>query len=364
MRGALVLTGLLAASAVAAPGADAASTPVAASGYRMELHRFPGMRFSGLAECDGGLLLTDLAAGRIVRMDPDGALARIGPELPYGTDVIGDPTGPYRIAFDGEGLMVAQGWTPVDRGESLYDHSLLRLGPAGDLTVLSDDFWNPFDFALDGETLHVIDAARNSLERLDPDGRRTTLHRFPRLEIKSSRLSSLSPTEFSEKEVYRVDAVPTALALRGDRFFVSLFGGFPYLERAGAVVSLDRSAPAAPARLEVGELDNPVDLAFDDTGTLFVLEHGRFDQALGFLPGSGRLSAMEPGAGDRRDVLAGLTRPVTLLLLASGRMAVSSLDGTVAFAVPDSPPVRPGSSMRPCCNAWAAETESSCHGDR
>ena len=158
---------LLVASAVAAPGADAASTPVAASGYRMELHRFPGMRFSGLAECDGGLLLTDLAAGRIVRMDHDGALARIGPELPYGTDVIGDPTGPYRIAFDGEGLMVAQGWTPVDRGKSPYDHSLLRLGPAGDLAVLSDDFWNPFDFALDGETIHVIDAARNSLERLD-----------------------------------------------------------------------------------------------------------------------------------------------------------------------------------------------------
>ena len=364
MRGALALTALLAGLSAPAHGGDATLMPVAADGYRVEIHRFPGSRFSGLAECNGGLLLTDLAAGRIVRMEEGGALTRIGPELPYGTDVIGDPTGPYRIAFDAEGLVVAQGWAPVDRGESPYDHSLLRFGPAGRLTVLSDDFWNPFDFALDGETIHVIDAARNSLERLEPDGRRTTLHRFPRLEIESSRLSSLSPTEFSEKEVYRVDAVPTALAYGGKRIFVSLFGGFPYLERAGAVVSLDRSAPAAPARLEVGELDNPVDLAFDDAGTLFLLEHGRFDQASGFLPGSGRLSVVEPGVGGRREVLAGLTRPVTLLLLASGRMAVSSLDGTVAIVAPDSPPVRPGSSMRPCCNAWAVETESSCHGDR
>ena len=364
MRGALVLTGLLVASAVAAPRADAASAPVAAPGYRMELHRFPGMRFSGLAECDGGLLLTDLAAGRIVRMDHDGALARIGPELPYGTDVIGDPTGPYRIAFDGEGLVVAQGWTPVDRGESPCDHSLLRSSPAGGVTILSSDFWNPFDFLVDGGTIYVIDSARNSLERLDANGRRTTLHRFPRLEIAASRLASLSPTEFAAEETYRVDAVPTALALRGDRFFITLFGGFPYLERAGAVVSLDRAAPSAPARLEVGKLDNPVDLAFDGAGTLFVLEHGRFDQGSGFLEASGRLIAVTPGEGSRREVLTGLTRPVSLRMLAAGNVAVTGLDGTVALVAPVSPPEPQGNLPRPCCNAWSAKPESPCRERR
>ena len=370
MRGGFALAALLAGLAglagPAAPGAAAAASdaPAAADGYRVEIVRIPGTRLSGMAECDGQLLLTDLAAGRILRLDAGGAVSRLGPELPYGTDVIGDPTGPYRIAVGSGGLMVAQGWTPVDRREGPYDHSLLRLGPAGGVTVLSNDFWNPFDFFVDGGTIYVIDSGRNSLERLDPDGRRTTLHRFPRLEIDSSRLSSLSPTEFSEKEAYRVDAVPTGLAYRGDRVFVSLFGGFPYLERAGAVVSLDRAATRAPARVEARGLDNPVDIAFDDAGTLFVLEHGRFDQASGFLSGTGRLTIAGHGPDERRDVLTGLTRPVTLLMLASGGMAVSSLDGTVAIVSPPSAAMKAGDPRRSCCNVWEAKPESPCRASR
>ena len=363
MRCGLALAALLAGFAASGAGAGQ-DGPAAASGYRVDVVRLPGTRLSGLAECGDRLLLTDLAAGRILQLDEAGSVNRLGPELPYGTDVIGDPTGPYRIAVGTGGLIVAQGWTPVDRGESPYDHSLLRIDPAGGVTVLSSDFWNPFDFVVDGDTVYVIDAARNSLERLDADGMRTTLHRFPRLEFEATRLSSLSPTEFTEKEVYRVDAVPTGLAYRGDRIFVSLFGGFPYLERAGAVVSLDRAALQAPARVEARGLDNPVDLDFDGAGTLFVLEHGRFDQASGFLPGSGRLTVVGPGIDERRGVLTGLTRPVTLLMLASGKMAVASLDGTVAIVTPHSLGVRSESAREPCCNAPAGETEFSCHEDR
>ena len=132
--------------------------------------------------------------------------------------------------------------------------------------------------------------------------------------------------------------------------------------RSRPASSLDRAVLRAPARVEARGLDNPVDLAFDDAGTLFVLEHGRFDQASGFLPGRGRLTVVGPGADERRDVLTGLTRPVTSLMLASGGMAVSSLDGTVAIVSAQSPPVRSGSPSRPCCNAWAAKPELPCHG--
>ena len=50
-----------------------------------------------------------------------------GPTLPHGLDVIGDPTGPYRVVRAGDGYVVAQGWTPVDADEGPLDHALLEI---------------------------------------------------------------------------------------------------------------------------------------------------------------------------------------------------------------------------------------------
>jgi hypothetical protein len=144
----------------------------------------------------------------------------------------------------------------------------------------------------------------------------------------------LSPTEFAADQAYEVDAVPTGIAARDDRLFVSLFGGFPYLTGGGAVVSLDPETKEGESRVEVDGLDAPVGVAFLPTGELLVLEHGTFDQASGFVPGTGRLLRIGPG-GARISLIDGLTRPTSVLVRESGTVVVASLNGRLLFLTKD-----------------------------
>ena len=157
----------------------------------------PGAAFSGLSRDGEDLLVTDLASGRLYRRGPDGKLAAFGPSFPHGLDVIGDPTGPYRVVRAGDVLVVAQGWTPVDSDEGPYDHALVALDAAGAVRVISSDFWNPFDLIVEGGIYYVIDAARNSVERMQPDGRKDTIMTFRRMGEAATALQNLSPTEFA-----------------------------------------------------------------------------------------------------------------------------------------------------------------------
>ena len=77
-------------------------------------------------------------------------------------------------------------------------------------------------------------------------------------------------------------------------------------------------------------MNMPVDLDFDAAGTLYIVEHGRFSQLHGFEPGSGRLTAVELETGERKEILTGLTRPVSVRVVSATRIAVTSLDGTLA----------------------------------
>jgi hypothetical protein len=310
---------------------EAAAQPRAAEGYDIEVVRLDGAIFSGLAQEPDALVVTNLADGRLYRY-AEGGFEAFGPVLPHGTDVIGDPTGPYRVQALGTIYRLTQGWTPVDQAEGQYDHALLELDREGNLSVLSSDFWNPFDFVSDGDTLTVIDAGKNSVEQIYADGSgKTTLFTFPRLRHEGAAMQSLSPTEFSEAKPYEVDAVPTGIVERNGRLYVSLFGGFPYVQAGGAVVSIVRDAPSDSARLEADGFDAPVDLAFDENGRLLVLEHGRFDQASGFLFGSGKLVAIEMPAGERQTLIEGLTRPASFLIDRDGAIVIAGLDGTLTF---------------------------------
>lgn len=329
MRAFAGLTAALALGASFAAGAGA--EPRAAAGYTAEVVRLEGAIFSGLAEESRGLVATNLADGRLYRF-ADGEFEAFGPELPHGTDVIGDPTGPYRILALGSSYRMTQGWTPADQVEGPYDHALLELDQTGALKVISNDFWNPFDLLADGDTLYVVDAAKNTVERIQADGSgRTTVFAFPRLEHAGEAMQSLSPTEFLEAEPYEVDAVPTGICERDGRLYVSLFGGFPYVEAGGVVVSLVGNGPSDVARLEVDALETPVDIGFGKDGRLLVLEHGRFDQATGFLPGTGRLISVDIRTGERQTLIGGLTRPASLLARADGSIVIASLDGTLTF---------------------------------
>ena len=129
--------------------------------------------------------------------------------------------------------------------------------------------------------------------------------------------------------------MPTGLARLDGRLFVSLFSGFPYLEAGGAVVSFNADSPTQAIRLEVGQMNMPVDIAFDGAGRLLVVEHGRFSQDTGFESGTGRLLEIDLETGERRDVVTGLTRPVSVLIRASGEIVVTGLDGSLVTVSPE-----------------------------
>src|SRR5262245_33210630 len=98
----------------------ASADPEPAHGYSVEVIHKPGAIFAGRARDGDGLLVTDLANGRLYRRAPDGLFTAFGPTLPHGLDVIGDPTGPYQIARYGAGFLVTQGWTPVGQDGGPY----------------------------------------------------------------------------------------------------------------------------------------------------------------------------------------------------------------------------------------------------
>lgn len=317
----------LAAAVVAALVTDASrAEPQAAVGFDLQRIEIPGAVLSGLARDGDDLLLTDLASGQILRASPESwDFAAVGPVLPHGADVIGDPTGPYRLAMIDGRTVVAQGWTPVDAEATPFDHALLAIGDDGAVEIICDDFWNPFAFLADGDGFVVVDAARNSLERVGPGCTRQALASFARLAGSNAGMRALSPTEF-RSETYEVDAVPTAVVRDGDRFLVSLFGGFPFLAGAGVIAEVPLSG-GEPVPVVHG-LDAPVDLAFTADRELLVLEHGLFDQSAGFLPDSGRLVAIDP-TGARTVLLEGLTRPATLLVWDSATLMVTELGGAL-----------------------------------
>ena len=319
---ALVLAGVL----VWGPWATAA--PIAAPGWTVSAIEHDLEKPSGAAFTDDALLVTDLATGRIVRLT-DGGSEVVHDGLPVGDDILGAPTGPYKIQTRGTRIFVAQGWQDVNRDESEIDHAILELSAGGTVRALSNDFWNPYDFVWDGNSWLVADAGRNSIARLSPDGEVSQLFAIPDLEHRREELRRLSPTEFNDDESYFVDAVPTGLAVRDQRVFIAVFGGFPFLAGGGAVISLPLNGPAV-ARLEVIDLDAPIDLAFADDGSLLVLEHGRYDAATNeFLDGTGRLSRVDLASGERQQLLGGLTQPVTVVRTGRDSLVVVALVGMI-----------------------------------
>ncbi len=311
--------------------AAAAADPKPGSGYRLETVSEPGAVFSGLSRDGDLLLLTNLADGRLYRRSPDGKLVAFGPALSHGLDAIGDPTGPYQAVRYGENYLVAEGWTPIDADEGPNDHALIEVDENGVVKVIHRDFWNPFDFAVSGDAIYVVDAARNSLERLTDRGAKTTLFTFPRLSVSGAAMQTLSPTQFSNDAGYEVDAVPTGVALSGGRIYVSLFGGLPFIAGEGKVISIEGSEVAPLARLELDGLNAPVDIAFDTDGRLLVLEHGVYRQGSGFQLESGRLLGVDLVKGERQVMLNGLTRPASIAVWDDDALIVSDLGGNLFF---------------------------------
>lgn len=314
--------------------AAALAEPVPAAGWTLEELPLGLKHPSGLA-WSNGLIVTDVGSGRVVRVGSDGALTDLTKPLPVGIDVMGQPTGPYKVKIDGQTIFVTQGWPDANAEPAPTDHALLSFPDSGETPrVLASDFWNPYDFEVvahsgdDAEVL-VVDAGKNALLRVS-GGAVTPVYEFPRLKREPSQMSELSPTEFSgNAEPYEVDAVPTGIAIRDNRAWVALFGGFPFTPNGGAIVSLALKGEGATPRPEVEGLNTPVDVEFTPAGDLLVLEMGAFDMASGFVPGTGKLSIVDLRIGKPQLLLGGLDQPTGLLARADGDIYISALSGHV-----------------------------------
>jgi hypothetical protein len=318
--------------AILALAAAARAEPLAAPGYALTPVETNLEMPSGLALDGEALVATDLATGRVVRIGAAAAAVDLTPPLPTGRDVMGEPTGPYKVRVLEGRTYVSQGWSDVDRGEGALDHAILALGgrESAEPRVVGNDFWNPYDFEWAGDGWFVADAARNALVRIPVEGGPLEqVFAFPRLKHRETALGSLSPTEFKSDEIYQVDAVPTGLAVSGPRVYVALFGGFPFIERGGVVVSVPVDGQARRARREVKDLNAPIDVAFAADGRLLVLELGVFDLDKGFLPGTGELIAVDLATGASEVLLSGLGLPVTVEPLPGGGALVAQMVGGI-----------------------------------
>ena len=310
----------------------ALADPATPPGWTGEEMKLGLQQPSGLAWSDG-LIVTDLASGRVVPVQEDGSLTDLTKPLPIGVDVMGQPTGPYKVKASGQSVSVSQGWPDANASPAPTDHAIVSFQDATMTPRIdSGDFWNPYDFEIigqrnDGADLIAVDAGKNTLARLQ-GGTTTTIYEFPRLKRDAGEMSELSPTEFSNAAPYEVDAVPAGLAVKDGRAWVTLFGGFPFVPKGGAVVSLALDAKGSVPLTEVEGLDSPIDVEFTKEGRMLILEMGAFDMASGFIAGTGRLSIL-PSDGKLQPLLEGLDRPVTILAAPGGEIYVAALSGHV-----------------------------------
>lgn len=148
-----------------------------------------------------------------------------------------------------------------------------------------DTVSNLYDLLIQDSTAFVIDAGANDLFSLNTDGSELTLETvFP------ARTATNPVT--GEEVTYQ--SVPTAVAIGPDgAFYVSELTGFPFLEGEANIYRID--ANGVPFVYADG-FTNVVDLGFDRSGGLFVLEYdadgilsGNSTGALVYLPPEGNI---------------------------------------------------------------------------
>lgn len=231
--------------------------------------------------------------------------------------------GPTDIAFGASGtLHVLLGYAGIHPGLRLTDLApggyqlgrLLTLGGAVDVAAheaaynpdgagIESNPWNLAPSASGG--MYVTDAAANALLHVGADGSIDTVAVFP-----PRSLGGPFPTQ----------AVPTGVALGPDgAVYVSELTGFPF---PGGASRVSRVAADGSVSVFADGFTMAVDIAFDDSGNLYVLEH----DSNGLLaPGSlGQLWQVTPGGSRSLLWSEGLVSPVGLAIGPDGAFYVSN----------------------------------------
>ncbi|MFD3515501.1 ScyD/ScyE family protein [Streptomyces sp. NPDC058657] len=170
---------------------------------------------------------------------------------------------------------------------------------AGHAAKTDPDGGNPHSVAVTRHGAAVVDSAGNTLVRVAPNGRVTTLAKFPSQEVDAPPSPGVPPgTRITAQ------AVPTAVAPGPDgAYYVGQLTGFPYPVGKASVF---RVVPGQEPTVVATGFTNIIDVAFDRQGSLYVLELAH----RGLLSGdpTGALIKVEPN-GAHQVVTTDLTGP-------------------------------------------------------
>jgi len=230
--------------------------------------------------------------------------------------------GPHDISFHGRGgAYITMGLGNDQRLRDAMEEAgpffgtLIKMSASGEWRIVADILdhettvnpgggpvdCNPYGvLAEDGSRL-VTDAGGNSLLRVKANGDITTVAAFP-----------------SRAQGRATDAVPTSVVQGADgAYYVSELSGVPF---AAGSARIYRVVPGQLPEIFLTGFKTVIDMAFDDDGNLFVVEHAGGPV---FFGGPGRLLRIAPD-GTRTVVRGDLDRPTSVAIGPAGEVYVTN----------------------------------------
>jgi hypothetical protein len=229
---------------------------------------------------------------------------------------------PNDISFNGRGaayITMALGYDQRLRDAmeeaGPFFGTLIKMSASGEWRVIADILahettvnpdrgivdCNPYGVLAEEGSRLVTDAGGNSLLRVHANGTITTVATFP------SRVDGPS-----------TDAVPTAVVSGPDgAYYVAELSGVPF---AAGAARIYRLLPGQVPEIFLTGFKLITDMAFDEDGNLFVVEHAGGPV---FFAGPGRLLRVAPD-GTRTVVIDGLDRPTSVAIGPEGEVYVTN----------------------------------------
>ncbi|MCG3158151.1 MAG: Ycf48-like protein [bacterium] len=245
--------------------------------------------------------------------------------------VEGDPLGAEHLHFDGNGnLLIMQGegsdwlsesmltidvsgFVPGDTARRLNDLTAVhRIGPFALRNGAPST--NPYAMAFGPDkNLYIVDSGANGIVKLD----RCTdnLSVFVGFDLISNPTTEGPPM---------IDPVPTGIVAAGNKFYVGLFLGFPFLPDSSRIMEVELGGRITTLR---NGLTSVVDLAIDPSdGNLVFVQYARWE--FPFVPNTGGVFKLKAGKVDT--IAYGLNFPTGLRFAPNGDLFVSSFaDGQI-----------------------------------
>lgn len=289
---------------------------------------------------DGGLLIAEVGAGRLLEMSPGGRISVIAEGLPFSL-ISGPgeryPAGPSAvIALEGEyfyvvGEHIRRGFSelyrlePGSTPEPVTGQEIVDRFPTNPLT-------NPYDLVLDPDGgFLVTDAGINAVLHITEAGE---ISEYVEL---GERENPQPLNGFS-----MIDVVPTGAAYGPDgALYIASLTGYPYPQGAAYVYRLEETVDGVEATVFAKGFTAATDLHFDKDGSLLVTEFSTDMRALA--EDDIREAERIPGrlvrwrGGEIEVVAEGLVSP-TSVAVTDGRMFVSEeFAGRVSEIVDEDP---------------------------